>query len=109
MRIISPKFDFCFKELMRNQIILRHLISDALDIPVDTMRSVRLMNTFLWKRYRWQMCWILPMCINLRQEIPIFLKLTGISIPKYGAEDTMALPMGCRIVRLLRIAKSNVL
>lgn len=49
MKIISPKYDYCMKELFRNEVVRRHFLSDVLDIPLDTIRSSRLLNPFLWK------------------------------------------------------------
>lgn len=54
MQIISPKYDFSMKELFNNEVIRKYFICDVLDISVEKVRSVRLLNTFLWKRYRWQ-------------------------------------------------------
>ena len=50
MKIISPKYDYCMKELFRNEIVRRHFLSDVLDIPLDTIRSSRLMNTFFMEK-----------------------------------------------------------
>ena len=54
MNIISPKYDFSAKELFSIEMIRKYFISDVLDIPVEQIHSVRLSNTFLWKRYRRQ-------------------------------------------------------
>ncbi len=32
--------------------IRKHFISDVLGIPLEQIKSVRMANTFLWKRYR---------------------------------------------------------
>ena len=53
-KIISLKYDFSFKYLFLNESVRRHFISDALGIPMEEIRSARLANTFLWKRYRKQ-------------------------------------------------------
>ena len=49
--IIPLKYDFAFKRLFLNGKIRKGFISDALGIPPDGIRSVRLANTFLWKRH----------------------------------------------------------
>ena len=48
---ISVRYDFAFKYLFLNEVVRRHFISDALGIPLEEIREVRLANTFLWKRY----------------------------------------------------------
>lgn len=54
MDIISPKTDFCAKELFANPIIRKCFISDVTGIALEDIRSVRLCNPFLWKRHRKQ-------------------------------------------------------
>ena len=39
---IPPKSDVAFKELMRNEEVRKHFISDALKIPLQEIKSVRL-------------------------------------------------------------------
>ena len=52
--IVRPKWDYCMKELFRNFIILKYFISDILDIPIEKIRSLKLRNTNLWRRYKYQ-------------------------------------------------------
>ena len=33
MKIVPLKYDFCIKEIMENEIVRTHFISDVLDIP----------------------------------------------------------------------------
>ncbi len=54
MKITSLKYDFCIKEIMENEIVRRHFVSDVLHIPLENIKSVRIMNPFLWKRYKEQ-------------------------------------------------------
>lgn len=65
MLIISPKLDFSFKRLMANEKVRRYLVSDILGIPVERIKSVRLLNTFLQKRYRKQKLGILDILVEL--------------------------------------------
>ena len=44
---MSLKSDLIFRELMRDEIVRKHFISDALGIPLEEIRSVRLEDTFL--------------------------------------------------------------
>lgn len=46
MKVVPLKYDFCIKEIMENKIVRRHFTSDVLSIPLNTIKSVRMMNTF---------------------------------------------------------------
>ena len=50
MDIISPKMDFCAKELFANETIRKYFISDVTGIRVEDIKSVRLCNPFLRHR-----------------------------------------------------------
>lgn len=54
MKIIPLKYDFCVKEVMENETVRTHFISDVLGIPLKDIKSVRILNPFLWKRYKKQ-------------------------------------------------------
>ena len=73
--IISPKWDYCMKELFRNAIIRKYFISVVLNIPVDKIRSTRLLNTFLWRRYRYQKQGILDVLVELNDDTKINIEL----------------------------------
>lgn len=75
MKIISPKFDDCGKELFRNPIVCKYFISDVLRIPVEQIRSVRLANTFLRKAYRRQKLGILDILLELNDDSLINIEL----------------------------------
>ena len=75
MKIISPKYDYCAKELFRNEVVRNHFLSDILEIPVEEIRSSRLLNTFLWKRYRGQKQGILDVLIELNNNIKINIEI----------------------------------
>ena len=38
--IVSPKWDYCMKELFRNPVILKNFLSAALEIPLEEIKSV---------------------------------------------------------------------
>ena len=61
--IISPKYDYVVKELFRDETILRYFISDVLGIRQESIRSLRLRNTFLWKRHKKQKLGILDILV----------------------------------------------
>lgn len=51
------------KELFRNEIVRKAFLSDILGIPEEEIRTARLLNPFLRKRYKkqnwgfWISCW----------------------------------------------------
>ena len=73
--IISPKWDYCMKELFRNPVIRKYFISVVLDIPVESIRSTRLLNTYLWRRYRYQKQGILDVLVELNDDTKINIEL----------------------------------
>lgn len=72
---IPPKSDVAFKELMRNEEVRRHFISDVLDIPLEKIKSVRLENTFLSRRNRQEKQCILDVKMQLNDESRINVEL----------------------------------
>ena len=75
MKIVSPKSDFCLKELLSNTVVLRHFISDVLGIPTEQIRSLRLAGTFLWKRYKNQKLGILDVLAEMNDDTKIDIEL----------------------------------
>lgn len=74
-KIISLKYDYAFKELFRNEEVRRHFLSDVLGIPPEEIRSVRLINTFLWKQYQKQKQGILDVVLELNDDSKIDIEL----------------------------------
>lgn len=72
---VSLKYDFCIKEVMENEIVRRHFISDGLGIPLEDIRSVRMMNPYLWKRYRSQKQGILDIQLELNDDTKINIEM----------------------------------
>lgn len=68
MNIISPKYDFSAKELFSNEVVRRHFISDVLGIPIEQIRSVRMLNPFLRKCFRLQKQGILDFNLTDSEE-----------------------------------------
>ena len=75
MNIISPKYDFSAKELFSNEVVRRHFISDVLGIPIEKIRSVRMLNPFLRKRFRLQKQGILDVKVFLQDGTRINLEM----------------------------------
>ncbi len=78
--IISPKWDYCIKELFRNPVILKYFISAVLGIPVEKIRSMRLLNTYLWRRYRYQKQGILDVLVELNDNTKINIELQVMAV-----------------------------
>ncbi len=72
---ISPKYDECMKELFRNEIVRKYFISDVLEIPVEKIVSVRLANTFLWKRQKNEKQGILDVVVEMNDDTKINIGL----------------------------------
>ncbi len=51
------------------------LTADALGIPAEEIRSIRLANTFLWKRYFWQKQGILDVLVELNDNSKVNIEL----------------------------------
>lgn len=75
MKVISLKYDFCIKEVMENEIVRRHFISDVLHIPLRDIKSVRIINPFLWKRYKKQKLGILDIQLILNDNTKINVEI----------------------------------
>lgn len=75
MGIISPKYDYCMKELFSNEVIRRHFISEVTGIPIEDIRTARLANTFLWRRYRKQKQGILDVLVEMNDDTKVNIEL----------------------------------
>lgn len=53
-KVVSLQYDFSFKHLFQNEEVRKYFLSDVLGIPAEEIRSVRLVNTFLWRQFRRQ-------------------------------------------------------
>lgn len=74
-KFLSPKSDVAFKELMRNETVCRHFISDVLGINLEEIRKVWLENTFLSRRSRWEKEGILDVRLLLNDDRRINIEL----------------------------------
>ncbi len=75
MGFISLKNDFSFKHVMRNEEVRKYFVSDVLGMPPEEIRSVRLANVFLWKRYRFQKQGILDLLLDLNDDRKVNIEL----------------------------------
>lgn len=71
MKVIPAIEDFMVKELFRHEVIRKQFVSDVLDIPMEEIKSVRIMNPFLRKRYKRQKLGILDVALELNDNTKI--------------------------------------
>ena len=116
-KFVSLKDDVSFKYLFLNETVRLYFISDVLGITPEEIRSVRLANTFLWKRFFKQKQGILDVLIELNNasRINIELQLRAFAywdkrsifyLTKLFAEDLLA---GERYERLKRCVSISIL
>ena len=74
-KFVSLKDDVSFKYLFLNETVRLYFISDVLGIPPEEIRSVRLANTFLWRRYLREKQGILDVLIELNNIDRINIEL----------------------------------
>lgn len=75
MRIVSLKEDFAFQEFMSNETVRKFFLAATLDVPVEEIRSVRLMNTFLPRNWRKQKQGILDVKIEFNNSTKVNIEM----------------------------------
>ena len=75
MMFIPPKSDVCMKELFQNETVLKYFISAVLAIPPEEIRTIRLKNTFLRRRYQKQKQGILDVLAEMNDNTKINIEL----------------------------------
>lgn len=69
--LVSPKCDDFIKRMFHNETVRRYFISDVLDIRQEDIRTVRLKNTFLWRRYQRQKQGIVDVLVEMEIRFQI--------------------------------------
>lgn len=72
---IAPKSDVCMKELFRNETILKYFISAILAIPPESILTIRLKNTFLWRKAQKQKQGILDVLAEMNDSTKINVEI----------------------------------
>lgn len=75
MSFASLKYGYAFKELFSCEGICKQFISDVVGIPLSEIKSVRMDNPFLWRRYRMQKQGILDVALILNDNTRIDIEL----------------------------------
>lgn len=73
--IISLKYDDVFHEVFACENIRKQFLSGVLDIPLETIRTARLIMPRLWKRYRRQKLGILDIALELNDNTKVNVEL----------------------------------
>lgn len=75
MEFISLKFDYAFRTVFSRERVRKQFISDVTGIPLESIRSARLDNPFLWKRRRRQKQGILDVTVRLHDGTRIDIEM----------------------------------
>lgn len=75
MGIVSLKEDYVFKEFMSIETVRKYFLSATLGVPVEQIRSARLMNTFLSRRWRTQKQGILDVQVEFNNDTKVNLEM----------------------------------
>lgn len=73
--IISLKYDEMYRSVFAHESVRKQFLSDVLDIPLESIRTARLVTPYLWKRYRSQKLGILDMVLELNDDTKINVEL----------------------------------
>lgn len=75
MEKISLKADYAFKELFAHEKVRKQFLSDVLDIPLEQIKSVRMVNPFLRRTFRRQKQGIMDVAMVLNDNTRIDIEM----------------------------------
>ncbi|MDE7206825.1 MAG: Rpn family recombination-promoting nuclease/putative transposase [Lachnospiraceae bacterium] len=75
MKLIPLKYDFCIKEVMDNEIVRKHFISDVLEILIENIKSVRIASPVLWTRRKKEKLGILDVQLTMNDSTKINIEM----------------------------------
>ena len=75
MGFISLKSDYAFRELFSHENVRKQFLSDVLGIAMEDIREVRVINSYLWKRMKWQKQGILDMALELADGTKVNIEM----------------------------------
>lgn len=75
MGFISLKSDYAFRELFSHENVRKQFLSDVLGIAMEDIRGVRVINSYLWKRMKWQKQGILDMALELADGTKVNIEM----------------------------------
>ena len=74
MKSALLKEEWVFREVFKHELVRKQFISDVTGIPFERIRSVRIVNPFLRKRFSWQKQGILDVALELDDGTKIEIK-----------------------------------
>lgn len=73
--IIPMTCDFALKEIMDNPLVRKHFISDVTGIPLEEIKSIRIINPFLWRRRKNEKLGILDLQMEMNDNTRINIEM----------------------------------
>ena len=73
--IISMKYDDMFHAVFTHENVRKQFLSDVLEIPLESIRTARLVTPRLWKRHRRQKLGILDIALALGDDTKVNVEL----------------------------------
>ena len=74
-KLISLKYDDVYREVFAHENVRKQFLSDVLGLPLESIRTARLVTPHLWKRHRSQKQGILDMALELNDDTKINVEL----------------------------------
>lgn len=74
-KLISLKYDDVYREVFAHEDVRKQFLSDVLELPLESIRTARLVTPNLWKRYRSQKLGILDMVLVLNDGMKVNVEL----------------------------------
>ena len=75
MAFISFKYDYAFRELFSLENVRKQFLSVVLEIPLEEIISVKVVNPYLWKRFRRQKLGILDMNMEMQNGTKVNVEM----------------------------------
>lgn len=86
-KIVPMKHDYVVKEIMDIPMVRKYFISDVTGIPLEKIKSIRVVNPFLWKRQRNQKLGILDLQLLMNDNTRINIELQIKFFPKWDRRN----------------------
>ena len=85
--IVQMKHDFVVKEIMDIPVVRKYFVSDVTGIRPEQIKSIRVVNPFLWKRRRNQKLGILDLQLIMNDDTRINIELQIKFFPKWDRRN----------------------
>lgn len=87
-KLMSPKVDFAFKEIMRNDKVRKGFLSAVLDIPVSQIKQTVLKNTELPRLHDDEKQGILDVCLTMNDNTEINIEIQVSAMKTWANRST---------------------